>query len=385
MCVFELMRVPSPALPPIIDLGSYKSMLAMCCYNEETGGADCIPTVGLMDGTVFREVLLAMKREVLFAKEAAQIEGYMFNRTVFGVHGSLGWADQDAPYGSEFNWDTTGQEEVAVWGAYFNASSSPAAPYPYGELNARAVDAILAYDPWSATWAYHGSAGGWGDFSNNAKWMVEGGWEREGGHYRAGLNAIPLVERFRAHPDDLFLLEVAMGGMTGVLANIDADGAPSMGYHCYPFIQEHDPYSGDYGLAFFGSALNIGSYVVDSQELGLLCYLCVLAPGATATKFALSPRDPYHARLYVSSLGLHVFNEVGTFHTAIMDASAKTLTLELNQASLSPMPFSVRRIVIENPAGPRRPGSNFTVEGGAFVRGAFQLPASQLTAVVKWQ
>mgnify|MGYP004112081165 CR=1 FL=1 len=28
------------------------------------------------------------------------------------------------PYGSEFAYDTTGQEEVGVWGAFFNASSA---------------------------------------------------------------------------------------------------------------------------------------------------------------------------------------------------------------------------------------------------------------------
>ena len=208
----------------------------MSCFDESSGTADCVPSVGLMDGTVFREALLAMKGEPTFAHEAAQIEDYMQQRAVTGINGNVGWQDADAPHGSEFNWDTTGQEEVAIWGAHFKATSSDRAPCQFGSLNDRAVDAILAYDPWSATWAYHGSAAGWGDFSNNGKWMVEGGWEREGGHHRAGLNAIPLIERFRAHPDDIFLLEVAMGGMTdtGVLSNIDSDGAASMGYHCYP-------------------------------------------------------------------------------------------------------------------------------------------------------
>ena len=35
-----------------------------------------------------------------------------------------------------------------------------------------------------------------------------GGWEREGGHYRAGLNSIPLLE-FRRNPDDVYLLGLA--------------------------------------------------------------------------------------------------------------------------------------------------------------------------------
>ena len=42
---------------------------------------------------------------------------------------------------------------------------------------------------------------------------------------RSGLNQIPLIEWFRRHPDDLSCLEVAVGAMSGQLANIDASGA----------------------------------------------------------------------------------------------------------------------------------------------------------------
>jgi hypothetical protein len=52
----------------------------------------------------------------------------------------------------------------------------------HGELNARTVDGILGYMGAPATFAFAGAAYGMGDFSNNAKWMVTGGWEREGGH-----------------------------------------------------------------------------------------------------------------------------------------------------------------------------------------------------------
>jgi hypothetical protein len=152
-----------------------------------------------------------------------------------------------------------------VWGAYFNATSTDGV---HGELNGRTIDAILAFTPSQPIWALHGSAYGMGDFSNNAKWMVRacthllasllcrgeelggcvllsplipaqvtGGWEREGGHYRAGLNSIPVMERFRLHPDDTYLLHLGVGGVTAVLPNFDASGAPSMAFHTYPFVQ----------------------------------------------------------------------------------------------------------------------------------------------------
>ena len=38
---------------------------------------------------------------------------------------------------------------------------------------------------------------------------------------RSGLNQIPLIEWLRCHPDDLSCLEVAVGAMSGQLANID--------------------------------------------------------------------------------------------------------------------------------------------------------------------
>lgn len=188
---------------------SFKTLLALGCYSNTSKTFTCIPPVGVMDGTVFREILNDMSREgiddPMWLERSKLIRSMFYNRTVSGIDGNPAWNDLKAPFGSEFNWDTTGQEECAIWGQYFNASG------PLGSLNERVVKAILAYMPSTPNWAYNGAAGGWGDFSNNAKWMVTGGWEREGQHYRAGLNAIPLIERFRAFPDEFYLLEVAMG------------------------------------------------------------------------------------------------------------------------------------------------------------------------------
>jgi len=58
---------------------------------------------------------------------------------VNGFSGNPGWNNEAAPFGSEFAWDTTGQEETAIWGAHFNASSS------WGNLNQRVVETILSY------------------------------------------------------------------------------------------------------------------------------------------------------------------------------------------------------------------------------------------------
>jgi hypothetical protein len=45
---------------------------------------------------------------------------------------------------------------------------------------------------------------------------------------------IPLIEWYRANPDDFYLLEISMGAIAGQLTNIDETGATSMMWHAYP-------------------------------------------------------------------------------------------------------------------------------------------------------
>jgi hypothetical protein len=62
-------------------------------------------------------------------------------------------------------------------------------------------------------------------------------------HYRSGLNMIPLIEWYRTHPDEHFLLEVSMGAMAGQLVNFDENGAGSMMWHAMPYVMDYDPHS----------------------------------------------------------------------------------------------------------------------------------------------
>ena len=48
--------------------------------------------------------------------------------------------------------------------------------------------------------------------------------------------------------------------------------------HVLPHMMAYDPHSGDYGLGFFGNALESGAYYVDDPQLGPLCFLCNLQP-----------------------------------------------------------------------------------------------------------
>jgi len=329
-----------------------------------------VPSTGLMDGTVFREILIALQRES-FDELAAQVDTNMRSRTAI-------WNAQEFPYGSEFNWDTTGQEECAVWGAYYDATNET-----YGPLSNRIVDAILAFQPSVWNWAWHGNAEGWGDFSNNAKWMITGGWEREGGHYRSGLNSIPLGEGFRRDPDEFYMLEVAMGGMTGLLTNINEEGAPLMGFHMHPFVSQHDPNSGDFGLGFFGSTMNMGSYLVRHADLGYLCYLCNLEtsqdidakvhPGDATGKVTLTPQDAYHRRVYLEPLGLELRALAGSVVSTSVDFGQHTITVTLADEASTGQSL---RLEVSPLAAEKRQTANFQIVSPActFERGAYTVP-----------
>eukprot|EP00947_MAST-08B_sp_MAST-8B-sp1_P005461 g5461.t1 len=224
---------------------AYKTIVAM--YYQ----ASWYSHQGLMDGTNFWTVLEALKAEGDMQQEAAEVEAIMRKRAVDGVENqcrfyvinntihdltpppnvtkpgchwyaventTAPWKDQTGlpGAGSEFAWDTTGQEEAYIWGRYFGETA----------LASSALNQILAYTPLVPNWAWHGSAYGVGDFGNNGYVRFNGGTERVLQHYRSGLNAIPSTEAFLSDPSDMYLLRLAAGSISGVLTNIEV---PSSG------------------------------------------------------------------------------------------------------------------------------------------------------------
>lgn len=291
---------------------------------------------GVMDGTVFREVLRALNAEgrlnATLAGWAAQLDARMRGR-------QERWARQRFPYGSEFAFDTTGQEEVVVWNLYYG--NEPAAK--------ATVDHILSYMRSIPSWAYNGGARA-ADSGNNGKWMPSMGTgkpDRGQMHYRAGLNMIPLLEWYRRHPDDFFLLEVAMGAIGGQLANIDETGATSMFFHAYPWVMDWDPHSGDFGLGFFGNALESGAYYVRHPRLGPLCYLCTATEDAATGASVITPEDAYHRRVFVQPLALYLVARAGTIARVEVQLPARQVSLVFNATEFGETPWSLLRLAVE--------------------------------------
>jgi len=321
-------------------------------------------SVGFMDGTVAREVLRALLEEgeanQTLAAYAATLRANMLVRQQH-------WASTPYPYGSEFGFDTTGQEEVVVWNMYF------------GNLTVakKTVDHILSYMRASATWAYNGGSRSWGDIGNNGKYLATFGTgvqDRGQMHYRSGLNMIPLIEWYRANPDDHLLLEISMGAITGQMANIDDDGATSMMWHASPHMMSFDPHSGDYGLGFFGNALESGAYLVQSPSLGWLCYLCDTSNvHQAAGALLLTPKDGFRINFFIEPLALYMQAECGTLSSLKFDPTARRIDVNF---TADPPCHTLRLRLTKTSSA--RPGDHFGVLSpkAPLIRGAFQIPVA---------
>ena len=359
--------------------------------------------VGFMDGTVAREVLNDLLAEgdagnITFKNLSITLKANMKAR-------QMNFASRPYPYGSEFGFDTTGQEEVVVWNLYFGNES----------VAKKTVDHVLSYMRNSPTWAYHGGARSWGDIGNNGKYLSTfgtGANDRGQMHYRSGLNMIPLIEWYRLHPEEgTFLLEVSMGAITGQMTNIlPKTGETSMMFHAVPHMLANDPHSGDYGLGFFGNALESGGYYVVDEALGELCFLCSTASSggsdaaaaflsrlplppseaAAAAAFQLiTLEDAYRIAVFLEPIGLYITSQCGQIISVgapppkplVAEGSTVSIALTFDKAPHCPM----LRLKLTKTAM-AKPGKSFVVSGAKLVRGAYEMePVKGGTTTVKLQ
>ena len=297
---------------------AYETSLAM------TNFAATLAEFGQMEGDIFVQILADLKNEGMTA-EAANLEEKMRHRPER-------WKTQAYPFGSEMPWDSTGQEEVYAWTKYFG----------YNEKAEVTLNAILGYDPAIPHWGYNGSARRYWDFIFAAKYRR---LERQLHHYGSGLNAIPLLNEYREHPDDFYLLRVGYAGTMGVLTDIDRDGFLSPAFHGFPDTLRSDPLSGDNGPNFFGHAWNTATYLVDHPEFGWLPF------GGNARKEGstvhVTPLDSSRQRVYLASLGLWLTLDAGSFEQVDVDAKTGRVRLALAPATQF---TSVALLRLEQPA-----------------------------------
>lgn len=303
---------------------------------------------GQMEGTVFIRLLDDLKSED-WKDKAEKLEAVMHTRADL-------WKSEAYPFGSEMPWDSTGQEEVYGWSRYFH----------YDDKADVTLNAILAYDPVIPSWGYNGSARRYWDFIYGGKSKYSR-IERQLHHYGSGLNAIPLLEEYRAHPDDLYLLRAGYGGVMGALSNIDERGFASAAFHSFPDRMTFDPYSGDYGPNFFGHAINTGTFLTHDDEMGWICFGGNIEEhrGRVHATVLDSSRD----RLFIAPLGLWITLDAG--HISSVDFELGKSTVQLHLTAASPAMPTARLRLMQTSMKPSahswKVASKTTVDAGASV------------------
>lgn len=301
--------------------------------------------LGLMEGDIIVALLDDLKREA-WQDKAQVIEDLMRERTDR-------WKQEPYPFGSEMAWDSTGQEEVYAWCKYFG----------YEDKALVSLNSIIGYMPAVPHWGYNGNARRYWDFLYGGKIRRI---ERQLHHYGSGLNAIPVLDYYREHPDDEYLLRVGYGGTMGALSNIDQEGFASVAFHSFPSTLKWDPYSGDYGPNFFGHAFNTATYLIDDPEFGWQSFGGNVSVDGDWVR--VQPRDSFRQRVYVAPLGLWLTLDAGTFETIALNTRTKVVRITLSRADgFTPN----ARLRLQQPAriasaGTYRPQQKLVNEHGAF-------------------
>jgi hypothetical protein len=307
--------------------------------------------VGLMEGTIFVQLLDDLKREG-WTEKAQFVESAMKGRADI-------WKEKAYPFGSEMAWDSTGQEEVYGWMKYFGLDDKAMV----------ALNSILGYMPTVPHWGYNGNARRYWDFFYGAAPGPTGRQERQIHHYGSGLNAIPVLHAYREKPDDFYLLRVGYGGAMGALANIDQEGFAGTAFHSWPATLAWDTYAGDYGPNFFGHAMNAATYVVNHPEFGWLTFGGNLSQRRNSV--TVQPLDSMRQRCYIAPLGLWITLDAGKIERVEINTKSGAVRVGLAPATgaVSKALLRIEQPAKSGSAGTYQPKATFAVE-----RDAFQIP-----------
>jgi len=285
---------------------------------------------GLMVGSIFALVYADLVREGM-SELAAELDGVRNTRM-------KKWLALEFPYGSEFPWDSTGHEEIHTW----------LLMHQHHLAANRTVQAVLAYSSVVPHWAYCGSARRYWDFTINGK--TQWGNEREFHHYGSTLNAVAVLDSYRAYPARSHLLRLGACALLGHLSNIHPSGAASMAWHGDPSLLRRDAYSGDYGIGLYGYWRSAAAYLDCSVWRGWECMLCDIVgspqadgaeePGSVSDvcggRVTIAPRDALRRRAYIARLGLTISVEGAMIEQLTFEGSTNTVKLALLRHEAAP-------------------------------------------------
>lgn len=331
---------------------AYNTVMAMHKFCGKDVFLD-LEQYGLMVGSVHLWILQDLINEK-WSEEAINFKKYMHFRYQI-------WDKLQYPYGSEMPWDSTGQEEVYTWCNYFNDSKKAL----------QTVRAIMAYTPSLPHWGYNGAARRYFDSFVYGKWYKI---SREFNHYGSSLNAIPILDYYREHnSNDLYQLQVGYAAATSPLTSINPQGFGSMAFLADPQIMDFEPYTGDFGQAFYGYAHEAGQYAYYDSEKGWLSF------GGNVDyhkqDLVLTPQDAFRKRIFIhqANTDLNIICETMPIKKVIYSPLTQTVKVYLDHQNVE-MPNKLRI----------KTSANLTnVEKAPFIRNAFEFDPQ--TEIVTFQ
>ena len=132
-----------------------------------------------------------------------------------------------------------------------------------------------------------------------------------------------------------------------------------MFWHAYPWVMDWDPRSGDFGLGYFGNALETGAYYVEDDRLGRLCFLCS-CNGSTLTL-----EDAYRRRAFIEPVAVYLEAEAGVFARIELRLAEKRLDVAFNATEWGATPWSRLRLRVTKTSAARPGSAAVTVRRGA--------------------
>ena len=168
----------------------------------------------------------------------------------------------------------------------------------------------------------------------------------------------------------------AMAERWGRSPNIDQEGFASAAFHSFPDMLKFDPLTGDYGPNFYGHAMTDASYLVHNPEFGWVAF-----GGNVETKgdvVKLTPLDSSRSRVYVSSLGLWLTLDAGTFAAVEVNSKSGLVRLEIAPATQY---TSTARLRVGQPATIQGVGKYQPVRKVGLDRGAYTIPLGKQVTV----
>jgi hypothetical protein len=254
--------------------------------------------VGVMGGSNAVNILSDLKAEGMESEYAALRKEMESCNRVF--------VETPYPYSSELFVDQTAHEHVYFFTKFFGSAEK-------ADLTRQVILALRG-----------GGQPIWFRYGNDNRGDMAG-W------YTTSLNSRPLLDGFEETGDtEMFLRGYA--GLMAVMANLLPDGMGFGHYVSTPGVQAFEPpRTLDNGIGMYGFFKAAKSYVLHDESFGVVGAGCDVR--TEGSRVFATPRDGLRKRLRFVESRVDIEAEKGEIVSAVEDAAARTLAVELSDST----------------------------------------------------